>query len=280
MSARLSAGLLPRLTAAAFLSTIPACSGDGIVVPGDGAIARLEAVAGDGQRAFANHPVAEPLVVRAVDGAGRPVTGAEISFRFINADGRVPDGSVATGVDGQATAVVTLGGSVGTQVVEARLVDPQGLAVEFQLTALQQETPAPGDGGNGGNDGNGDGGNGSGGNGNNGNGNNGNGNSGSGNGGNGHGDDGGSVGSGGGGSGGGAGDVGGGGGGGSGGDDGNGGNGGSGGGGGSGGSGGGSGGGGGDDGNGGNGGHGNGHHEHGDGGNHHGHGHHGGGEHD
>jgi hypothetical protein len=211
MSAYLFRFFLPRLTAAASLFGLPACSGDGIMVPGDGSIARLVAVAGDGQRAVAGRPVAEPLVVRAVDQGNRPVTGAVITFRFINTDGRIAPGTVTTGADGQATAEVTLGGSVGAQVVEARAVDPEGLAVEFQLTALQRETPDPpappdpdGDGGNGGDngiDGHGNGGNG-GDNGNGGNGNGGNGNGGSGNGGSGHGDDGGSVGGGGGGDGG------------------------------------------------------------------------------
>ena len=246
MSVRFFPSFLPRLTAAASLFALPACSGDGIVVPGDGSIARLVAVAGDGQRAVAGHPVAEPLVVRAVDQANRPVTGAEITFRFINTDGRIAPGTMATGADGQATAEVTLGGSVGAQVVEARVVDPDGLAVEFQLTALQRETPDPpdppdpgGNGGNGGDDGNG------------GNGNGGNGNGGNGNGGSGHGNDGGS-----GGGAGGGGDL-------------------------NGGTGGSGGGGGGDEGDGGNGGtggngKGKGHHDHGDHG--HGHGHHGGGE--
>jgi len=197
MRASLSLSLLPRLGAAALLSILLACSGDGITVPGDGSIARLVAVAGDGQQAVVGEPVPQPLVVRAVDRSDRPVTGVEIAFRFINTDGRVAPGTVATGVDGQATAEVTLGGSVGAQVVEARLVDPQGLAVEFELTALQRETPEGGGGGGGGN-GNDGGGHGNGGNGNGGNGSGGNGNGNGGNGGHGHGDDGGSVGGGGG----------------------------------------------------------------------------------
>jgi hypothetical protein len=197
MRARLSLSLLPRLGAAAFLSAQLACSGDGITVPGDGSIARLVAVAGGGQQAIVGEPVPRPLVVRAVDRSDRPVTGVEIAFRFINTDGRVAPGTVTTGLDGQATAEVTLGGSVGAQVVEARLMDPQGLAVEFELTALQRETPEGGGGGGGGN------GNGGGGNGGNGRGGNGNGNGNGGNGGHGHGDDGGSAGGGGGGGGGG-----------------------------------------------------------------------------
>ena len=153
MTVRHFAFFLPRLGAAAFLSTLLACSGDGLVVPGDGSIARLVPVAGNGQRAVAGHPVPEPLVVRAVDQVDRPVTGADITFRFINTDGRVAPGNVTTGADGQATATVTLGGSVGAQVVEARAVDPQGLVVQFELTALQQETPGGGGGGSAGGDG-------------------------------------------------------------------------------------------------------------------------------
>jgi hypothetical protein len=154
--------MLPPLSGAAFLLALASCSGEGVIVPGDGTIARLEAVAGNGQRAPVGEPVPEPLVVRAEDRAGRPVTGVDIAFRFINTNGRVAPGTTTTGADGQATAEVTLGGSVGDQVVEARLVDQSGVAVEFKLTALQQESPEEGGGGgggggggNGGNDGNG-----------------------------------------------------------------------------------------------------------------------------
>lgn len=167
MRLRSSLLLLPRLAAAASLCTLSACSGDGIMVPGDGSIARLAVVAGDGQRAIAGQTLPQPLVVRALDQSGRPVTGAAITFRFINTDGRVAPGTASTGGDGQATAQVTLGGSVGAQVVEARAVDPDALAVEFQLTALKQQTHAPPDPGAGdGGSGNGDTGNGSGGGGN------------------------------------------------------------------------------------------------------------------
>ena len=145
--------------------TLPACGGDGLLVPGDADIARLQAVAGDGQEAVAGEPVPDPLVVEALDAAGRPVSGARIAFRFINADGEVTPGMAETGEDGRAAAEVTLGGSVGDQVVEARL-DGGGLAVEFRLTALQpddrggQGSGGGDDEGRGGKGGNGDGGNG------------------------------------------------------------------------------------------------------------------------
>lgn len=129
--------------------TLPACGGDGLLVPADAEIARLQAVAGDGQEAVAGEPVADPLVVQALDEAGRPVAGARVAFRFINTDGQVAPGMVETGSDGRAAAEAVLGGSVGDQVVEAR-VDGGGPAVEFRLTALQAPDPPDGGGGGGG----------------------------------------------------------------------------------------------------------------------------------
>jgi hypothetical protein len=149
MDVHLFSGTLPRLTGAALLLALAGC-GNGVVTPGDGTIAQLEAVGGDGQRATIGEPAPEPLVVRALDRGGRPVTGAGIAFRFINTDGQVAPGTTTTDADGRATAQVTLGGSVGDQVVEARLVDASGVAVEFQLTGLQRQDPPGGDGGSGG----------------------------------------------------------------------------------------------------------------------------------
>lgn len=140
--------ILPRVCGAAVLLALASC-GEGVVTPDDGDIARLEAVAGSGQRATVGEPVPKPLVVRAMSRGGHPVTGVAIAFRFINTDGRVAPGVTTTGPDGQATAQVTLGGSVGDQVVEARLVDENGLAVEFQLTGVERQDPG-GDGGGGG----------------------------------------------------------------------------------------------------------------------------------
>jgi hypothetical protein len=141
--------ILPRICGAAVLLALAGC-GEGVVTPDDGDIARLEAVTGSGQRATVGEPVPKPLVVRAVSRGGHPVTGVAIAFRFINTDGRVAPGVTTTGPDGQATAQVTLGGSVGDQVVEARLVDENGLAVEFQLTGLERQDPGGGGGGAGG----------------------------------------------------------------------------------------------------------------------------------
>jgi hypothetical protein len=151
----------PRLAGATLLLTLAACAGDGLLVPGDGDIAQLRAVAGDGQSAPAGGPVPQPLVVQALDEAGRPVIGARIAFRFINTNGNLAPGTAETGPDGRAEAAAVLGASVGDQVVEARIDGPKGLAVEFRLTAM--EVQVPGGGGNGGGGGGGGGGNGNGG---------------------------------------------------------------------------------------------------------------------
>lgn len=133
---------------------LPACGGSGLLVPADAEVARLQAVAGDGQKAVTGEPVAAPLVVQALDEAGRPVTGARVAFRFINTDGQVAPEMAETGSDGRAAAEAVLGGSVGDQVVEAR-VEGSGPAVEFRLTALRAPDRTGGGGGEGGGEGGG-----------------------------------------------------------------------------------------------------------------------------
>lgn len=146
-----------RHLAGGFLISVAGCAGDNLLLPGDGEPAQLRVVSGDQQSAPAGDPIDDPLVVEALDRAGRPVPGAVIIFEFVDQ----PNGAelspenVETDEAGRAAAEVTLGTPAGDQSVEARLDDPESnLKVQFQLTALRRS----GGGGGGGDDGDDDGG--------------------------------------------------------------------------------------------------------------------------
>ena len=175
-----------RLAGAAIVLVLAACSGGDLLLPDDRTPVQLRAVSGDGQSALAGSPVPHPLVVEALDRAGRPVQGAVILFQFVNR----PDGAAIappaseTNPEGRAAVEVTLGTPVGEQPVDARVDDPEReLRVRFLLTAIRSNNggeddddppdddgsgpPDDGGGGGGGGDdgGNDDGGDGAGGNG-------------------------------------------------------------------------------------------------------------------
>ena len=116
------------------------CAGDDLLLPRDAAPAQLRAVSGDQQSAPAGDPVEDPLVVEALDGAGRPVPGAVIVFEFVDppAGAELDPANTETDEAGRASAEVTLGTPVGDQSVEARLdAAASDLKVQFRLTALQ-----------------------------------------------------------------------------------------------------------------------------------------------
>ena len=149
--------LAARHLAVGALIILAGCAGDDLLLPRDGAPAELRMVSGDQQTAPAGDPVEHPLVVEALDGAGRPVAGAVVIFGFVDQ----PNGAelepenTETDDDGRASAKVTLGTPAGDQSVEARLEDPASdLRVQFRLTAVQ---PGGGNEGGDGDDGGGDG---------------------------------------------------------------------------------------------------------------------------
>jgi hypothetical protein len=149
------------VTGTVLVPVVVACSGDDLLLPDDPAPVQLRAVSGDGQSAVVGTAVPHPLVVEAVDRAGRPVEGAIIVFQFVDS----PDGAAIapaaseTDPEGRASVEVTLGRPAGEQPVDARLEDPdRDLSVRFLLTAIQSnnggggggdDDPPPDDGGGG-----------------------------------------------------------------------------------------------------------------------------------
>jgi hypothetical protein len=153
------------------LPGLVACAGGDLLLPDDRAPVQLRAVSGDGQSAVAGTTIPHPLVVEALDRAGRPVEGAVILFQFVDP----PNGALIapaapeTDPEGRAVVEVTLGRPAGDQPVDARLDDPdRELRVRFLLTAIQSnnggggggdgDDPPPDDGGGPADDGGGGGG--------------------------------------------------------------------------------------------------------------------------
>ena len=137
------------------LPGLVACAGGDLLLPDDRAPVQLRAVSGDGQSAVAGTTVPHPLVVEALDRAGRPVEGAVILFQFVDP----PNGAVIapaapeTDPEGRAAVEVTLGRPAGDQPVDARLGDPdRDLRVRFLLTAIQSNNGGGGGGGGNGDD--------------------------------------------------------------------------------------------------------------------------------
>jgi hypothetical protein len=131
---------------------VAACGGGDLTLPGPGEPATLSIVSGDDQRGTVGELVSEPLVVQLLDGAGRPVRGATVLFRFSDdlPNAAVDPASPATDEAGRAAASARLGNLPGDQMIDAQVPGPgRDLQVRFRLTALGRNPP-PGDGGGGG----------------------------------------------------------------------------------------------------------------------------------
>ncbi len=94
-------------------------------------LASLAKVSGDGQTASQNQAFAQPLQVRVIDGAGRPVTGVPVAF--VVATGRATLGATSgtTDSDGNASTTVRAGDASGTVTIA---VFAQNLTTAFTLT--------------------------------------------------------------------------------------------------------------------------------------------------
>ena len=81
---------------------------------------RVMPVRGDHQEAEVEGPLPEPIVVRVADELDNPVVGAEIHFEVVAGAGAVAPPRVLTDSLGRAAATWRLGGTPGTQLVQAR----------------------------------------------------------------------------------------------------------------------------------------------------------------
>jgi hypothetical protein len=96
---------------------MPAFTVTGTAVPGEAAA--LVVRRGDRQTGTVGQPLAQPVVVRALDRTGNPVPGVEVAVRVTG--GEVSDSVVATDSTGQARVRWALGPTAGAQRLIARI---------------------------------------------------------------------------------------------------------------------------------------------------------------
>ena len=100
----------------------------------------LAKVQGDSQSAQVLLPLADSLVVRAVDRFGNGVAGIEVTWEAKNG-GAVSPETDTTGADGRAAILRTLGVDPGSYVTNARASDLAGSPVVFTSTAIAPPRP-------------------------------------------------------------------------------------------------------------------------------------------
>ncbi len=134
--------LPPRgLAAFLLLAALAGCGGSGGPTGPGSRPAGLELLSGAGQRAVPGLALAEPVVVEVVDGQGRPVRGATVSFAPAAGHGEVDPASAATGADGRAATTWTLGLGVGVQSLRVSAADTV-LSVAAEAVDLDGELDA------------------------------------------------------------------------------------------------------------------------------------------
>jgi hypothetical protein len=131
--------------AAALLLGLLAAGCNGEVVGGGQRPAQVLVVSGDLQIGTVGQELPQPLVVRVVDEAGRPVRGQIVSFVVTAGNGTVFAGAAQTNRDGIAQERWTLGTVAGdTQRVEARAVDTEtGAPIIFATFRAVGRAAAP-----------------------------------------------------------------------------------------------------------------------------------------
>jgi hypothetical protein len=126
---------------------LAACDGERAAAPpgSAGPAAALLVVAGDDQSGVVGTELAAPLLVRALDAAGRPVAGQVVNFRVTAGGGGVFAGAAITDADGRAAERWTLGTSTAdSQRVEVRAVSVSGEKIVYAVfrAAARPASPA------------------------------------------------------------------------------------------------------------------------------------------
>jgi hypothetical protein len=105
-----------------------------------GAAAALVLSSGNNQSALVGAALASPLVVTVTDANGNPVSGTSVTFALAAVPGGATGQSLsttnaATGINGQASTILTLGNAIGTYTVTAASGTLSGSPVSFTATA-------------------------------------------------------------------------------------------------------------------------------------------------
>ena len=102
----------------------------------------LEKASGDGQSAEVSTQLSDPLVVRVLDQDGAVLNGVSVSFSVSPTDGTLSASTAITNAQGEASTRLTLGSTVGTYTVTAR-VSSIATIVSFTATATAPPPPPP-----------------------------------------------------------------------------------------------------------------------------------------
>ena len=103
-----------------------------------GVAASVEGVRGDAQTATAGSELPDSVVVRTLDGAGRPVGGIAVAWS-VTGGGSVSAPTTVSGPDGQTGVRRTLGPQAGAQATIATVEGAAGSPVTFTATAAVGE---------------------------------------------------------------------------------------------------------------------------------------------
>jgi len=103
-------------------------------IPSSGEPVTLVRVSGDGQGARVRTALASPLVVRAVNAAGTPLSGVQVSWSVRTGGGSISPALITTDGNGLASARWTMGSSAGEGTVVA--TTPGAAEITFSATAF------------------------------------------------------------------------------------------------------------------------------------------------
>lgn len=97
---------------------------------------------GDAQTATVGSALTQPLRVLVLDAADAPVPGVAVGWTVVSGGGTLSAASTETGADGIAAVTFTLGGTAGTQQVQAAVPGLSGSPVVFTATATAGQPAA------------------------------------------------------------------------------------------------------------------------------------------
>ena len=90
-------------------------------------------LSGDTQATVIGRPFAQPIVVQLFDAAGRPISGATVTFAVTNGTAVLSANSAVTNANGQAQVSVTAGSTAGPITISVNAITR---AVSFSLSAV------------------------------------------------------------------------------------------------------------------------------------------------
>jgi adhesin/invasin len=119
---------------------VTGCGSDSLVLPGEGAPAKINIMEGNEQQGRAGSPLADSLRISVTDEENRPVVSRDVAFRIIGG-GDIAPGVVRTDSSGTASFRWILGPSAGAQELEVGLGTTSQLAPKVTFTAIATAGP-------------------------------------------------------------------------------------------------------------------------------------------